>query len=69
MHTLPEDLRAIYLQFGIDLPATNGEDSWALPLATRMVIDREGIIRRIDSNPDYTRRPEPQETVTTLAGL
>jgi len=27
-YTLPEDLRKIYLQFGIDVPKHSGDDSW-----------------------------------------
>lgn len=42
---LPEDLRKIYLQFGIVLPRHNGDDSWTLPLAARFIIDREAVIR------------------------
>jgi hypothetical protein len=33
------------------------------------VIDRTGIIRAADADPDYTRRPEPAETVKALARL
>jgi len=33
------------------------------------VIDRGGIIRAVDADPDYTRRPEPGSTVDILAGL
>ena len=33
------------------------------------VIDREGIIRSVDADPDYTRRPEPAATVALLKEL
>jgi hypothetical protein len=33
------------------------------------VIDREGIIRAVDADPDYTRRSEPAQTVEILKGL
>jgi hypothetical protein len=33
------------------------------------VIDRQGIVRAVDADPDYTRRPEPAATVETLRGL
>ena len=46
VHSLPEDLRKIYLQFGIDLPKHNGDDSWTLPLAARFIIDGEGTRRQ-----------------------
>jgi peroxiredoxin len=67
--TLPDDLREIYLKFGIDLARGNGDGTWRLPVPARLVIDRGGIIRAVDADPDYTRRPEPARTVEILKGL
>ncbi len=67
--TLPHDLREVYAKFGLDVPAHNGDDSWQLPLPTRIVVDRDGTIRAIDADPDYTRRPEPSATLDVLANL
>jgi len=67
--TLPEDLQAIYQKFGIDLPRGNGGGTWRLPVPARFVIDRGGIIRAADADPDYTRRPEPAHTVEALKKL
>ena len=67
--TLPDDLREIYMRFGIDLARSNGDGTWRLPVPARFVIDRQGIVRTVDADPDYTRRPEPAETVTTLERL
>ena len=67
--TLPDDLREIYLKFGIDLARGNGDGTWRLPVPARFVIDRQGIIRAVDADPDYTRRPEPTQTVEALRGL
>jgi peroxiredoxin len=67
--TLPDDLQAIYLKFGIDLPRGNGDGTWRLPVPARFVIDREGVIRAVDADPDYTRRPEPARTVEILQQL
>jgi peroxiredoxin len=67
--TLPEDLRAIYLALGIDLARGNGDGTWRLPIPARFVIDRQGLIRAVDADPDYRRRPEPARTVEILAGL
>jgi peroxiredoxin len=61
--TLPDDLKAVYLSFGIDLTVRNGEPSWTLPMPGRFVVDRSGIVRAADVDPDYERRPEPQKTV------
>ena len=67
--TLPDYLREIYLKFGIDLARGNGDGTWRLPVPARFVIDRHGIIRAVDADPDYTRRSEPARTVEILEGL
>ena len=67
--TLPDDLREIYVKFGIDLAKGNGDGTWRLPVPARFVIDRQGIIRAVDADPDYTRRSEPARTVEILEGL
>jgi peroxiredoxin len=67
--TLPPDLQQIYATFGIDLPTGNGDGTWRLPIPARFVIDRGGTIRAVDADPDYTRRPEPAQTVAILRGL
>ena len=67
--TLPDDLRALYQKFGIDLARGNGDGTWRLPVPARFVIDRQGVIRAVDADPDYTRRPEPAATVEILRGL
>ena len=69
VHTLPEDLRKIYLQFGIDLPKHNGDDTWTLPLPARYIIDRKGIVRYAEVNVDHTVRPEPESTIAALKEL
>lgn len=66
---LPEDLRALVAKFGIDLEKFNGDPSWTLPMPARFVIDRGGIVRAADADPDYTRRPEPSKTVEVLRAL
>ena len=55
--------------FGIALPEFNGDDSWELPVPARLVIDAGGVIRSVEANPDYTRRPEPEATLEVLRSL
>ncbi len=64
--SLPEDLRAVYLGFGIDLPEHNGDDSWTLPMPARLVVDRTGTVIYADITPDYTVRPDPSETLAAV---
>lgn len=60
---MPEDLQEIYRGFGGDLTRFNGEDSWTLPMPARYVIRSDGCIAHTDVHPDYTTRPEPEETL------
>ena len=69
VYTLPEDLRAVHKAVGIDLPSYNGDDSWTLPIPARFVVSQDGIIRKADVDPDYTRRPEPADTIAFLKTL
>lgn len=67
--TLPDELREIYLTFGIDLERHNGNSSWTLPIPARYIINQEGLIHDAEVNLDYTTRPEPEETLTKLDKL
>ena len=68
--TLPDDLKDLYLNaFNNDLAQRNGDPSWQLPLPARFVIDRSGIIRYAQADPDYTVRPEPEDTVAVIKTL
>ena len=64
--SLPPDLRQVYSDFGIDLERFNGDDSWTLPIPARFILDQHGTIINVDSDPDYTVRPEPEDIVKLL---
>jgi len=66
VYSLPPDLKKVYLQFGIDVAKHNGDDSWTLPMPARYIIDPGGIIRYAEVEPDYTVRPEPEDTIAAL---
>jgi len=69
VYSVPQDLRKIYLQFGIDVPKHNDDDSWSLPMPARYIIDQTGIIRYAAVDADYTVRPEPESTIAALKEL
>jgi peroxiredoxin len=50
----------------VNLPFANGDDSWELPIPATFVLDRDGRIRSVSANEDYTERPEPAEIVAAL---
>ena len=68
-HGFPEELSQLYLQFGINVPESNGSDEWKLPMPARYLIDNEGLIRDASINPDYTQRPEPSGMLSLLESL
>ncbi|WP_233453371.1 peroxiredoxin-like family protein [Gluconobacter thailandicus] len=59
---LPDYLVDLYTSLKNDLPSFNGNDSWTLPMPGRFVIGRDGVILYAEVNPDYTRRPEPEDS-------
>lgn len=66
---IPDELRTIYEGFDIVLPRSNGEDSQSLAIPARYLVDGEGVVRWSSVHPDYTTRPEPEETLAALDGL
>jgi peroxiredoxin len=66
---LPDYLIELYKGLKNELPAFNGDPSWTLPMPARYVIGRDGTILYADVNPDYTRRPEPEDMIPALDKL
>ncbi len=64
---LPDYLVELYRDgFKNDLAVVNGEPSWTLPMPGRFVIATDGTVLYAEVNPDYTRRPEPDELMPVL---
>lgn len=66
---LPDDLIAVHKANGIDLEKFNGDASWRLSMPARIVIRRGGVVAAAEADPDYTRRPEPEDTLAVMRGL
>jgi len=67
--TVPPPLQELYRSWGIDLERVNGDSTWTLPLPSRYVVGRDGVIVDARINTDHTRRPEPEQTLAVLRGL
>jgi peroxiredoxin len=60
-------MKAVFLDdLQTDLTEYNGDDSWTLPMPARYLIDSDGIVRWASVSPDYTRRPDPADTLEAL---
>lgn len=66
---LAESLRSLYKGFGINIPASNGDDSFELPVPATYIVDTDGTIRYAYANADYTLRAEPADVLTAVKAL
>ena len=67
--SLDEELRPIYLSFGIDIPSKNDEDSYEIPMPATYLINKNKEIVFAFIDEDYTKRCEPQDIIDTLKSL
>ncbi len=65
-YTEPTNQQDIYRRVFINLPNTNGDASWELPIPATYILDRDGTVLYASVNPDYTERPEPAEILERL---
>ncbi|MFD0678453.1 MULTISPECIES: peroxiredoxin-like family protein [unclassified Paenibacillus] len=66
---LREDLHDFHRSLGAALDEHNGDDSWELPVPATYIIDKQGVIRFANVDPDYTKRTEPNEILNILQSL
>ena len=60
-------VKALYMErFGINLEKHNGAGRWELPVPATYVIDKNGIIRAGQADPDYSVRMEPAEIAAAI---
>jgi len=64
VYRVPPAQEAVYRRAFVNLPFTNGDDSWELPIPATYILDQEGTILYASANPDYTERPEPTDILT-----
>ena len=67
--SLDEELRPIYLSFGINIPSNNAEESYEIPMPAVYIINKNKEIVFSFINEDYTKRCEPQDVIDTLISL
>lgn len=64
---VPAEVKTLYLEkFGLNLEKYNGAGRWELPVPATYVLDRDGIVRAGEADPDYTVRMEPAEVVAAV---
>ncbi len=67
-YRVPAAQEAVYRRAFVNLPFTNGDDSWELPIPATFIVHRDGKILYASTNEDYTERPEPGDILRVLEG-
>ena len=67
VYRVPEYQQEVYRRSFVNLPFTNGDESWELPAPATFVIARDGVIRFVRVDVDYRNRPEPEEILQVLS--
>jgi peroxiredoxin len=65
-YRVPEPQETVYRRAFVNLPFTNGDDSWELAIPATYILDRDASVLYATANEDYTERPEPSEIVGML---
>ncbi len=66
---LPDNLHDFYSNPRIDLPKTQGNDDFELPIPATFVVNRDGTVVVADIDADYTTRLEPSAVVAAVQAL
>jgi peroxiredoxin len=66
VYRVPEEQEAIYRRAFVNLPLTNGDESWELPIPAAYVVDRDGTVLFAYANEDYAERAEPGDLLQVL---
>jgi peroxiredoxin len=65
-YRVPDYQQSVYKRVFINLPFTNGDASWELPIPATYILDRDSTILWTAQNADYTDRPEPADILQQL---
>ena len=69
LFTVYEEMRPLYLKWGLDIPASNGDETWQLPVPATYIIDTNTNVVAAHVDKDYTKRMEPQQILAELEKL
>lgn len=66
VYRVPAAEEGVYRRAFVNLPFTNGDESWELPIPATYILDRDGTVQYASATEDYMERPEPAEVVRFL---
>lgn len=65
-YRVPPAQEAVYRRAFVNLPFTNGDESWELPIPATYILDRDNTVLYASASEDCTERPEPTEIARIL---
>jgi len=68
VYRVPTPQQQIYSRTFVNLPFLDGDDSWELPVPAVYVLERDRTVLYASADPDYTKRPEPDEVQAHISG-
>jgi peroxiredoxin len=66
VYRLPQELEQLYRSIFINLPNSNGDQSWELPLPATYILERDGVVLYAFADADHMRRAEPADLLERL---
>ncbi len=66
---LPDDLKKVYKDFGIDLESVNASKDWELPVSATYIVKPDGKVAYAFADVDYKKRAETEELLKILKSL
>ena len=65
-YTVDQDMQDKLAGYGLDLNKANGENGNNLPVPATYIISKDGAIKYVFFNPDYTQRPSVRDLLSHL---
>ncbi|WP_178022197.1 peroxiredoxin-like family protein [uncultured Paenibacillus sp.] len=70
LYDVPDYIQDIFLnKFNLDLAEYNATNRWILPITSTFMIDESGIVRSAYVEPDFMKRPDPEDILERLRRL
>ncbi|XDG05008.1 hypothetical protein ABKA04_004623 [Annulohypoxylon sp. FPYF3050] len=65
----PAELREVFAKIGNDLKKRNGDDSFEVPIPVTLLVDREGTVKNLFLDANYSKRVEPDTVMEWINAL
>jgi peroxiredoxin len=64
-----DQIRALYSQAGVELEKYHGNNAYFLPMASKFIVGRDGLVKARQVNTEFRERMEPEAIIAQLQKL